>query len=119
MSARNLPRAIPVASSPAPSDTTAPVSLPIILRLQSRAVAGLLFRLIALPILVTLLCRQAPGLRHLRPVLEAGAGLLALVPFAVTWGRLTAARIALGRALTGRGDYHEANLVLAPLGSGG
>ena len=44
--------------------------------------------------------------------------MLALIPFIVTWGRLVAARITLGRALIERADWEEASLVLAPIGSG-
>jgi len=85
-------------------------------RRQGRAVASLIFRIVALPVLVTLLCRSAPALSALRPLLEAASVAAALFPFFATWGRLTAARIALGRARAEKADWPGAERLLTPIG---
>jgi hypothetical protein len=85
---------------------------------QRRATASMIFRAVALAVLMTLWQRQLPSLRAFQPVLEVMGAIVTLAPYFVSQGRLAARRIALGRVFTDRDDMVAARRVLAPFARG-
>lgn len=87
-------------------------------RRQARAVSSLLFRIVALTVLVAILCKQSPGVRGYRPLLEAMSVVLSLLPFFAAQGYLAAARMTLGQAYAANEAPDAAARVLAPFRGG-
>lgn len=85
------------------------------MRRQTRAFMSALLRVVGVGIIIAVCVTRVPALAANRGILDvAGIGLI-IWPFLTEWGRITAWRIALGKAYAGAERWAEAERTLAPL----